>query len=220
MYKLLANPLLSCLRDAVPFLRAKVSPEPCPLLPPAHKMLSPLRSSAALCSLAVPLFAALSTASLFPLPGGLDLERSGLVVGWWGAGWFNDVYQVPQVCADPAYSVVILSFLYTNLGFNGWPAITFNVDNTNASAAQIAAGATGLMSMPEMARQIKTCQQMGKKVMLSIGGGAGDVVFNNSIEAVLFANQVWQLFGGDTETLKDLRPYGDVILDGFDLGNI
>lgn len=181
-------------------------------------MLSSFRTSGALYYLTVPLFAALSTASLFSLPGGLDLNSSDLLVGWWGAGWFNDVYQVPQVCADPAYSVVILSFLYTNLGFNGWPAMTFNVDNTNASAAQIAAGATGLMAMPEMAQQIKTCQKMGKKVMLSIGGGAGDVVFNNSLEAIAFANQVWQLFGGDTETLKHLRPYGDVILDGFDIG--
>jgi hypothetical protein len=196
-----------------------VSPCRLPVLSPVHKMLSPLRSFGALCSLTIPLFAAVLTASPFPLPSGFDLETSDLVVGWWGSGWFNDVYQVPQVCADPAYSVVILSFLYTNLGFNGWPAMTFNVDNTNASAAQIAVGATGLMWMPEMAQQIKTCQQMGKKVMLSIGGGAGRVVFNNSFEAVAFANQIWQLFGGDIETLKDLRPYGDVILDGFDLGN-
>lgn len=182
-------------------------------------MISLLRPFRIFCSLTVPILTLVSTGSPFPLPGGLD-DSSDLLVGWWGSGWFNDVYQVPQVCIDPAYSVVILSFLYTNLGFNGWPAMTFNVDNTNASATQIAAGATGLMWMPEMAQQIKTCQQMGKKVMLSIGGGAGDVTFNNSAEAVAFAYQIWQLFGGDTETLKHLRPFGDTIIDGFDLGNV
>ncbi len=169
--------------------------------------------------LAASIFAVASAGSPLSAREAFNLDASDHVVGWWGSGWFNDIYQVPQVCEDPAYSVIILSFLYTNLGFNGWPAMAFNVDNTNASAAQIAVGATGLMWMPEMAKQIKTCQENGKKVMLSIGGGAGDVTFNNSVEAIRFANQVWQLFGGDTETLRDLRPFGDVVLDGFDLGN-
>lgn len=148
----------------------------------------------------------------------LDLQNSDNLVGWWGSGSYDYEYELPQVCAVSAYSVVILSFLYTNHGFHGWPAMAFNVENTNASQAQIDVGATGLMWMPEMAKQIKTCQEAGKKVMLSIGGGTGNVTFANDAEAVAFAHQVWQLFGGDTQTLRAIRPYGDVVLDGFDLG--
>ena len=179
--------------------------------------MAPLGLFRAFRSLSVLLLAA-SASKSYAWDSDLDLDKSNNLIGWWGSGWFDGTYQVPQICDNPAYSVVILSFLYTNMGFNGWPAMTFNVDNTNASAAQIAAGATGLMWMPKMARQIKECQNRGKKVMLSIGGGAGNVTFTSDEEATAFATQVWQLFGGDTQTLKDLRPYGDVVLDGFDLG--
>ena len=69
---------------------------------------------------------------------------------------------------------------------------------------------------------IKTCQSGGKKVFLSIGGALGSEGINLASEkdADDAASVIWDIFGGGTGADKDLRPFGDVKLDGFDIGKL
>jgi chitinase len=64
-------------------------------------------------------------------------------------------------------------------------------------------------------QDIKTCQGLGKIVLLSLGGAVGDYGFSSSSEAQTFATTVWNLFGEGT---SPTRPFGSSVVDGFDLG--
>lgn len=61
---------------------------------------------------------------------------------------------------------------------------------------------------------IKTCQAKGKKIILALGGAAGSYGFTSDSQASGFADTLWNTFGaGNSST----RPFGDAVLDGFDL---
>lgn len=61
---------------------------------------------------------------------------------------------------------------------------------------------------------IKTCQAHGKKILLSLGGATGSYGFQSDSQGEQFAETLWNLFGGGT---SDTRPFGDAVVDGFDL---
>uniref|UniRef100_A0A6N2M2J8 chitinase n=1 Tax=Salix viminalis TaxID=40686 RepID=A0A6N2M2J8_SALVM len=61
--------------------------------------------------------------------------------------------------------------------------------------------------------QIKSCQNLGIKVLLSIGGGAGSYSLSSADDAGQVANYIWNNFlGGQSSS----RPLGDAVLDGVD----
>lgn len=82
-----------------------------------------------------------------------------------------------------------------------------------------AAGATGLLSCPTMEADIKTCQSLGKKVLLSLGGAVSTTAFSSDGQASDFATTLWDLFGGGNGESADMRPFGSAVLDGFDVDN-
>ncbi|KAI9124396.1 hypothetical protein K1719_004318 [Acacia pycnantha] len=60
---------------------------------------------------------------------------------------------------------------------------------------------------------IKTCQNNGIKVLLSLGGSAGSHSLNSADEATRLAKYLWDSFlGGQSGS----RPLGDAVLDGID----
>lgn len=69
-----------------------------------------------------------------------------------------------------------------------------------------------------MAQDIKTCQGLGKKVLLSLGGAVGSTAFSSTSQAQSFATKLWDLFGAGTGESSEMKPFGDVTVDGFDLG--
>jgi chitinase len=76
-----------------------------------------------------------------------------------------------------------------------------------------------LLSCPKPATDIDTCQTTyGKKVLLSIGGGGQSIIFNTASDASAFGGVIWDLFGPSGNIDADLRPFGDVSIDGFDIG--
>jgi len=83
-----------------------------------------------------------------------------------------------------------------------------------------AAGATGLISCPNLAADITACQGLGKKVMLSLGGAEASSAFTNDADATKFATTLWDLFGAGTGAKAGLRPFGTVSVDGFDVGKL
>ena len=124
-------------------------------------------------------------------------------------------------CLDPNIDIVILAFVTQIQGPGGYPRISFdNLCDGNRTAAMRAANATGLVACMGLADQIGECQGLGKKVLLGIGGQAGNVSFADEDDAVRAAGVLWDVFGaGEGEgVVSGLRPFGNVTVDGFDIG--
>lgn len=124
-----------------------------------------------------------------------------------------------EMCQDENIDIVVLAFLTVFFGPGGFPAIDFIAACSGQTPQMQSAGADGLRSCPDMASQIKQCQGLGKKVLLSLGGSKGVTGFPNDLKATEFANQLWDLFGAGTGVDAGLRPFGDVKIDGFDIDN-
>lgn len=123
-----------------------------------------------------------------------------------------------QVCQRDEVAIVIISFLTTYFGPGGYPALNFGSACGGQTPQMQSAGASKLLSCPDLASQIKQCQGLGKIVLLSLGGSIATSAFSDASKATSFANQLWDLFGAGTGVDPGLRPFGNVRLDGFDVG--
>ncbi|ORX62323.1 chitinase 1 [Hesseltinella vesiculosa] len=61
---------------------------------------------------------------------------------------------------------------------------------------------------------IKQCQSNGVKVLLSLGGATGAYGLSDDDEGARFARKLWDIFGNGR---SKYRPFGDAVVDGFDL---
>lgn len=113
-------------------------------------------------------------------------------------------------------AIVILGFAVDLFGPGGYPTLNFGGACFVQSAEQIG---TNLLSCPELATQITSCQGLGKKVFLSLGGSTGTSRISDAGQAQSLAKTLWNLFGPIGEYSLDLRPFGDAVLDGFDIDN-
>ncbi|KAH3678500.1 hypothetical protein WICMUC_001517 [Wickerhamomyces mucosus] len=95
----------------------------------------------------------------------------------------------------------------------------------NLSSYCLYSNVTNSFKCPSLVEDIKTCQARGKKVLLSLGGEykSGSIKtygFANDLEGENFAKTLWDSFG-EGESVKslqnDYRPFGDSIIDGFDI---
>ena len=123
-----------------------------------------------------------------------------------------------DLCKNENVDIVILAFLTDFFGAGGFPKVNFGPACGGQTAAMQSAGASGLLSCPDMASQISQCQSLGKKVLLSLGGSLATSAFSSDSQASGFATKLWDLFGAGTGIDPGLRPFGDVKVDGFDVG--
>ncbi|PON28495.1 chitinase [Trichoderma gamsii] len=151
------------------------------------------------------LLAALSSAQ----PSGPELAV------YWGAE--DDSTTLADVCADSSYGIVNLAFLDTFFAAGGFPQLSLS-GLDGPSQAQQNAGATGLKDGSSLVDAIQQCQSAGKLVLLSLGGAGADVTLQSDSDGEKIADTLWNLFGGGTDN-SELRPFGDIKLDGFDLDN-
>jgi hypothetical protein len=112
----------------------------------------------------------------------------------------------------------ILAFVVSRNDFDGlYPSVNFGA----ASGGQtplIGAEAPGLLFCSEPANDIDTCQTTyGKKVLLSVGGGGQSIIFNAASDASAFGSTLWDLFGPPGNVDINLRPFGNIYIDGFDI---
>jgi hypothetical protein len=153
-----------------------------------------------------------------------DPMANGNVVVYYGQTTQTSAVPLTQVCADPNVDMIILAFVPTFFGPGGWPTLNMGPHCWAATTAQSQAGATGLIDCVSdgFANQVQQCQDAGRKVMLSLGGAQG--YSNTSIpsdqDAEMLASTLWNLFLGGTEIPQTnaIRPFGDVMLDGIDIG--
>ena len=148
-----------------------------------------------------------------------NAQSSTNLAVYYGQSPATEKYTLEQMCQDRNVDIVVLAFLTTFAGPAGQPVINFGPatgGDPTFGAKKI--NATGLLDCPLLAKNITTCQSLGKKVLLSLGGAAGVTNFTNDAQASKVATNLWNLFGGGM-TDSDMRPFGKVKIDGFDVDN-
>ncbi|KAI8147614.1 glycoside hydrolase superfamily [Fennellomyces sp. T-0311] len=132
------------------------------------------------------------------------------VITYWGQNSANSGSSQKNLAhyCDDSSDVLIISFI-TTFNVGGLP--TLNV--ANACEGSTFDG-TSLLKCDHIGKDIKTCQDKGKKILVSLGGASGSYGFASDSEGTTFAKTMWDLFGGGD---SDTRPFGDAVVDGFDL---
>ena len=181
-------------------------------------------SAAASSASVAPAAASATAAAPYALVNGssnssFNAQSSRNLAVYYGQTTATEKYTLEQMCQDENVDIVVLAFLTTFNGPAGQPVINFGPASGGAptvGAAKI--NATGLLDCPLLAKNITTCQSLGKKVLLSLGGASGISNFTSDAQASTFATNLWNLFGGGM-TDSDMRPFGKVKIDGFDVDN-
>ena len=151
--------------------------------------------------------------------GTFNAQSPGNLAVYYGQSPATEKYTLEQMCQDQNVDIVVLAFVTTFFGPGGQPVINFGPatgGSPTLGAAKL--NATGLLDCPLLAKNITTCQGLGKKVLLSLGGASGVTNFTSDAQATDFASNLWNLFGGGTNN-SDMRPFGSVKIDGFDVDN-
>jgi hypothetical protein len=59
---------------------------------------------------------------------------------------------------------------------------------------------------PNIQQDIPLCQQLGKKILLSLGGGSGNYQLTGAADGVAFAEFLWGAYGPYNQSWIDLNP--------------
>ena len=121
---------------------------------------------------------------------------------YWGQNSNGQQESLGSYCQNTDADIFILSFL------SQYPKMELNF----ANACEGTYTSSGLLSCPQIASDIQTCQSMGKKVLLSLGGASGSYGFSSDSDATQFALTLWETFGPGSGD----RPFGSAVVDGFD----
>ncbi|ODV60473.1 chitinase, partial [Ascoidea rubescens DSM 1968] len=155
--------------------------------------------------------------SLFQLSSAaFDLNAKDNMILFWGQNSKStDTSQqrLKYYCDPRNVDMVIISFISQFPFGSSSNAPTLNFANACDSSSSFN---NGLLKCDEIAQDISYCQNLGIPILLSLGGSAGgeSYGFDSDDEAAEFALTLWNLFGeGESNT----RPFGDAVIDGFDL---
>lgn len=119
------------------------------------------------------------------------------VAVYWGQGSAGSEQSLSEYCKSSDADIFLLSFL------SSFPDLTLDLSTA----------CPGMSDCSSVGQDIKTCQQEGKIVLLSLGGASGQYGFSSDDEGQQFAQKLWDTFGGGS---SDQRPFGDAVVDGFD----
>ncbi|KAG6554020.1 hypothetical protein Mapa_004937 [Marchantia paleacea] len=125
---------------------------------------------------------------------------AGSIASYWGQNGGEGT--LADACASSNYDIIMLSFLY-QFGNGLAPAL-----NLAGHCDPASNGCQGLVA------DINSCQSSGVKVILSLGGGAGDYGFSSADEARELAQYLWDNYLGGSSSSS---PLGAAKLDGIDL---
>lgn len=135
------------------------------------------------------------------------------VAYYWGqnsVGGSDTQMNLSNYTEDNHGDIFIISFVHVFFGKGGVPSM----DIVHSCDEGTNFPGTELLYCPQLGNDILASQQKGKKVILSLGGATGEYGFTNDTQAIEFADQVWNVFGNG---LSATRPFGDAVVDGFDL---
>lgn len=123
-----------------------------------------------------------------------------------------------QLCQNSNVDVVVLAFVTSFFTNGGFPSASFGPGCKGSTTAQ-QLHAPGLQDCTDLAPEIVSCQQLGKPVLVSLGGYYSNVTSASDTEAIQLAQNLWDLFGAGDGLDASLRPFGSIVVDGFDLDN-
>lgn len=143
---------------------------------------------------------------------------------YWGQQGNGDL---ATACQDPSIDYITLGFVNLspeNGGPTGYPGTNFGAHCWAEKYSVDGQTSELLSTCPSLTPGIAVCQQLGKKVLLSIGGvysAYSNYTVSSSINGFAFAEFVWGAFGPYTEDWAGKpRPFDDGdshnAVDGFD----
>ncbi|KAL8651891.1 MAG: hypothetical protein Q9210_003003 [Variospora velana] len=137
---------------------------------------------------------------------------------YWGQG--PSQQRLAHFCADSHIDIIPIAFLniFPDQVNSGYPGTNFGNQCGSETYKNKDDSTSPLLSnCPFIGPDIKTCQAMGKKILLSLGGA---IPTNQSIKdnesAKSFAKFLWNAFGPEDAAYDGPRPFGDAVVDGFD----
>lgn len=139
-----------------------------------------------------------------------DAKSKDNLVVYWGQNSAASQQRLNYYCQENRADLVILSFMTAFPGTNGVPSLNF------ANMCWQTFEGTNLLHCDDIASDIKTCQDNGVKILLSLGGASGAYGFSSEDEGKEFAHTLWDMFLEGSNSTVD-RPFDDSIIDGFDL---
>ncbi|KAL8683102.1 MAG: hypothetical protein Q9186_000916 [Xanthomendoza sp. 1 TL-2023] len=137
---------------------------------------------------------------------------------YWGQG--PNQPRLAHFCADSNIDIIPIAFLniFPDQVGGGYPGTNFgNQCGPETFKNKDGSDSPLLSNCPMIGPDIKTCQAMGKKILLSLGGAIPDnQSINDDASAVAFAKFLWNAFGPEDAKYDGPRPFGDAVVDGFD----
>ena len=131
-----------------------------------------------------------------------DSESKSNVAVYWGQNSAGSQKSLAYYCQNSDADIFLLSFLYE------FPTLGLNFANACSDTFS-----DGLLHCSQIGADIQTCQDLGKKVLLSLGGASGAYGFSDNTAAETFAETLWDTFG---EGSGSERPFDSAVVDGFD----
>lgn len=126
---------------------------------------------------------------------------------YWGQNSAGTETSLASYCQNTPGDIYIISFINE---FGSGRSMSMNIHGYYNYIS-----GTKLLDAPTLGEDIQTCQQLGKKVLISLGGSSGNYGFSSDADAEQVATDLWNYFGGGEDTT---RPFGsNVKVDGFDL---
>ncbi|QKX55338.1 uncharacterized protein TRUGW13939_02430 [Talaromyces rugulosus] len=136
----------------------------------------------------------------------------GQTVVYWGqnGGGTEENNDLSAYCtASQGIDIIVLSFLYQFGNGVTVPGGSFGQSCTVLATSGESQNCDSVVS------SITTCQEAGIKVLLSLGGGNGGYTVTSQSEAEAIGQYLWDAYG-NSATSTVTRPFGDVIVNGFD----
>lgn len=159
---------------------------------------------------ALPCFALLATQ---PLP-------NNVLVGYWGlneAG-YQGLYEEPSlldVCTYQPYDIIHITSVNSIFAVDRLPATGFSIHCTKPyPGLPPTSNGVVLRQCTQMAEDIKACQKLGKKIMLTIQNNLAQGSMTSDADGVQAAQNIWDIFLGGS---SKYRTFGDAVLDGVEV---
>ncbi|KAI0159867.1 glycoside hydrolase family 18 protein [Hypoxylon sp. FL1284] len=132
-------------------------------------------------------------------------------VVYWGqnGGGTIENNDLSTYCTDTSgIDIIVLAFLYS------WGAGGNIPSGTVGQSCFISNSGEG-QNCDDLISSIKTCQSTGIKVILSLGGATASYSLSSQEQAESIGSYLWDAYGNSGNSSVQ-RPFGDVIVDGFD----
>ena len=134
-----------------------------------------------------------------------DNNGQNNVAVYWGQNSQGSQESLATYCQSSDADIFLLSFA------DAFPSLSLNFAN---ACSDTFADNSGLLHCTQIAADISTCQSLGKKVLLSLGGASGAYGFTDDTQAETFAQTLWDTFAEGTGVTD--RPFDSAVVDGFD----